>query len=50
MTNVLRTTRLMGVQVQSMGDSMQYLGSEIPVYAIRDGISRLMERCIGFLR
>lgn len=53
---LLRTMRLMGVQVQSMGDSMRYLGSETtPVYATRDGLAnffsknrRLMERCMVF--
>ena len=45
--------RLMGIQVQSIGESMEYLGSETtPVYATRDGLTNffsknrwLMDRC-----
>lgn len=50
---LLRTIRLMGVQIQSMGGSMEYLGSgTTPVYATRDGLANffnknrwLMDRC-----
>ena len=50
---LLRIMRLMGIQVQSIGESMEYLGSgTTPVYATRDGLANffnknrwLMDRC-----
>ena len=37
---LLHTMRLMGIQVKSIGESMEYLGSETtPIYATRDGLA-----------
>lgn len=50
---LLRTMRLMGIRVQSIGKSIEYLGSKTtPVYATRDGLANffnknrwLVDRC-----
>lgn len=50
-SKLLRTMLLMGIQVKTLGESIEYLGSEtIPVYATRDGLVDFFNKNQGRIR